>query len=257
MRETRTQTDTYQDAYSHRRRLRRVLRYDIRYRCRRLHEVAMQLGIDVSGARVLDFGFGGGDLLASFPPGCEIAGVEISRSAVEEARGDPRFAGFDSATFTLVDEDAVENLPRGPFDIVISSHSLEHVGDDAEVLVALRGRLRPGGTLFLFVPIEEPGYNPDHVRCYSPEGIRSLVERCGLEVLFEESSMRVHGHAWKLLTIPSRRRWPVLGEVANGIRLLTIAPIPYRGIRIVDGILERLGVGARQAFIVGRRPLST
>jgi SAM-dependent methyltransferase len=248
------QKSIYDDAYRGEQRIRRWLRFDIRYRVRRLHELFGALGIDVSRTRVLDFGFGAGDLLASFPAGCAVTGAEVSASAVERARRSRRFSRHASREFRLIPEDAPEALPRGPFDIVLSCHALEHVDDDRRWLQALRERLAPGGSVALFVPIEAPGYNPDHVRVYSLESLRSLVESTGLVIMHAEGSMHLNGHVWKWLTLPSRRRWPVLGPLVNTLRLVSQAIIPYPLTRRLERWAERAGLEPRQALVVARAP---
>jgi SAM-dependent methyltransferase len=249
-----SQVDVYGDFYRKWRRGRWLFRFDVRYRIRRLRQVADELGLDLRGKKVLDVGFGSGHMLASFPTSCELCGVEISESAVAEARKDARFSRHAGAEFHLVPENAPERMPAGPFDIAISSHTLEHVPDDRAVLGAILERLQPGGLLLLFVPIEEPGYNPDHVRCYSLRSAVESVRAAGFEVVFAEASMLLTGHVWKVITIPSRRRWPVLKGLVDALRLATLSLVPYRAHLFFDRILARVGVGPRQAFVAGRAP---
>ena len=244
----------YAQFYEGGRALRSLLRFDIRYRVRRLHEVLASRGIPVHGQRVFDVGFGWGDLLASFPPSCAITGADISSSAVQAARRDSRFAPYERARFVCVGEDAYDALPSGPFDLVISSHTLEHVADDEAMLRALRARLRRRGTLAVFVPIEEPDYNLLHRRAYSLQSIAERVERAGFELVHVEGSMYVNGGIWKLVTIPSRRRWPVVRYLASGTRLGTLSLVPYPILKACDRALFRLGFGARQALVIARRP---
>ena len=65
--------------------------------------------------------------------------------------------------------------------------------------------------------------------------------------------MYINGHIWKLLTIPSRRNWPVLGKVVDAIRLFTLSLIPFKLVKIFDLILEKLGLGPRQAVIIAKK----
>jgi SAM-dependent methyltransferase len=243
----------YDDFYSRRRKLRRLFRFDVRYRCRRLQEVLRALSIPVEGQSVLDYGFGGGDLLASFPQSCRLHGVDISASAAYAAATDPRFSAYAEARFECIAEDEPGCLTRGPFDLVLSSHVLEHVPDDEQVLRELRQRLKPSGYLAIFVPIEEPDYIPFHVRNYSLQSISTKVRHAGFELCHVEGSMQINGHLWKLLTIPSRRRWPVVGPLVDALRLGALSAIPYRGIRFIDGCLHYLGFGPRQALVVAKR----
>ena len=49
-------------------------------------------------------------------------------------------------------------LPEGPFDFVFASHCLEHLADPVAALEHWRSRLRPGGTLFLYLPHPDMRY---------------------------------------------------------------------------------------------------
>jgi 2-polyprenyl-3-methyl-5-hydroxy-6-metoxy-1,4-benzoquinol methylase len=247
-----SQTDRYAEFYRDRRALRQLFRFDVRFRSRRTHEVLRELGIDTHGKRVLDVGFGGGDLLASFPKSCRVHGVDVSQSAVDAARKDPRFVDFASASFATIPEDDAEALPQGQFDIVTSAHALEHVPDDAATLAAIKRRLAPHGVLVLWVPIEEPDYIPFHLRAYSMQSIAERVRHSGFAPLVVEGSNHVNGHVWKLLTIPSRRAWPVVGPLVDALRLGSLSLLGYRGQRRADHVLHRLGVGPRQALVVAR-----
>ena len=251
---TKKQVTSYGDFYNRWTRLRWAFRYDVRYRCRRIMDIADDLNMNLENKRVLDVGFGTGHMLRQFPKSCALNGAEISSSAVENARCDRKYSAWKSSHFSLIQENAEDDLPRGPFDIVISSHTLEHVPDDREHLRGIYERLVPGGLLLLFVPIEEPNYNPDHLRNYSLDSVTSMVRDELFEIQHSEGSMHVTGHIWKLITIPSRRRTPVLKPLIDGFRLVTLSAIPYPLQLLLDRGLEALGVGPRQAFIVARKP---
>jgi SAM-dependent methyltransferase len=251
-----SQTERYAEFYTRARRRFARFRFDIHYRCRRLHEVLAALELPTSGQLVLDMGFGSGELLASFPHSCRVIGMDVSASAVAAARRDPRFARFRQASFQRVPEAAPEAMPELQADLVLSSHVLEHAPDDRRLLSELFRRTRPGGVLALFVPLEEPDYILFHRRNYSLQSIAERVEHAGFEPLWCEGNMYVNGHVWKLLTIPSRRGWPVLGHVADALRVGTLGAIPYPWLKRLDRALFRLGCDARQALVVARRPPS-
>lgn len=243
----------YADFYSRLREPLRWLRYDVAYRVRRMHEIFEDLGIPHDRARVLDAGFGWGDMLASFPQTCEITGADISPSAVERARSDRSLTAFARSEFRVISGNDPEELPLGPFDTVISSHTLEHVPDDRAFLASMTRRLRPGGVAVLFVPVEEPDYCPIHLRTYSVQSLSELAREAGLSLLHAEGNMHVEGHVWKILSIPTRRRWPGIRYLASGVRHVTLSAFPYRWLRRVDRGLFRLGLGARQAVVVGQK----
>ena len=247
------QKEIYNNAYSNVRKLRRLCRFDIRYRCIRLHEIIEKLQIDLSNSKIMDVGFGGGDLLASFPDNCEITGVEISESAINEIQKDKRFERFKITNFVEINENNPEDLPEGPFDIILTAHMLEHVPNDNASLEAMNKRLKPNGFLFVFVPVEEPDYNPDHIRNYSLGEITQKVRDIGFNILHSEGSMNINGHIWKYITIPSRQRWSVLGPMVNGLRLSILSMFSYNSIRKIDKYLHSKGYGPRQAFVVGQK----
>ena len=248
-----SQRERYGQFYNEARRAFSGLRFDINYRKRRLHEVLRSLRIETERQTVLDVGFGSGDLLASFPSSCRVVGVDVSASAVRGAQRDPRFQRFAAAEFHDVPEHRPDAMPQLTADIVLSSHVLEHAVDDRAQLLALLQRLRPGGVLAVFVPIEEPDYILFHLRNYSLQSITERVAQAGFEVLHSEGNLYVNGHVWKWLTIPSRRRWPGLRHVADALRVGTLGAVPYAWLRRLDRLLFLLGAGARQALVVARR----
>lgn len=248
-----SQKDRYEDFYSPLKKLKWLFRFDVRYRSRRLHEVFAMLGIPTSGARVLDFGFGTGELLKSFPADCSLTGVDVSGSAVRSARADKDFRQFQGADFQVIGETSPQEMPPGPFDIIVSSHALEHVQDDLAVLRIMLSRLRASGIVALFVPIEESDYIEFHRRTYSIQSFTEKVMAAGFEILHVEGSMYINGHIWKALTVPSRRHWPVISKLADMLRLTTLSSIPYPLVKVYDRVLYSLGFGARQVLVVARR----
>jgi 2-polyprenyl-3-methyl-5-hydroxy-6-metoxy-1,4-benzoquinol methylase len=252
-----TQLEQYNDFYGKNDFIKRMFRFDVRYRCRRLREILRELRIDCEGARVLDFGFGRGELLATFPASARLRGVDVSPSAVAAAREDTRFDRFAEAEFATVPERDFNAIFDEEFDLILSSHVIEHVYNDVALLRALRSRLAARGHLVLFAPIEEPGYIRYHVRNYSLQSIRDKVTSAGFEIVAVEGSMHINGHLWKLLTIPSRRGWPVIGPLVDGLRLFMLSLLSYAAVRLLDGLLDRLGFGPRQVLVVARRPRNT
>jgi SAM-dependent methyltransferase len=248
-----SQQPRYSEFYTHARRAFSRLRFDVNYRKRRLHEVFRALGIQTEDQRVLDVGFGAGDLLLSFPSSCRVVGVDVSSSAIDAAREDERFARFAGAEFCLVPEHDTQALPALQADIVLSSHVLEHAPDDRALLLALLERLRPGGVLGLFVPLEEPDYILFHRRNYSLQSITERVEQAGFELLHAEGNLFVNGHVWKCLTVPSRRNWPGVRHVVDALRMASLGALPYPWLRRADHLLFLLGASARQALVVARR----
>lgn len=88
--------------------------------------------------------------------------------------------------------DASQKLPCDTkYDIVVSSHVLEHINDDTEVLINAYKCLKPGGLFILQIPYGDPERLPSqeelangHVReGYTESNIRQKLEHTGFEVV--------------------------------------------------------------------------
>jgi SAM-dependent methyltransferase len=138
--------------------------------------------------RLLEIGSASGYFLdAARRGGYEPLGVEPSPR--ESASAVERF-GVEVRTGLLEDVD----LPAEAFDIACGWHVIEHVVEPLSAISALRAALRPDGLLFLEVPngasplaklmgTRWPQLGlPEHVSIFSPESMRALLSRAGLEI---------------------------------------------------------------------------
>lgn len=113
---------------------------------------------------------------------------------------------IDAGRYRHIDNMKTADLTRAPFDddsfdIVICSHVLEHVPDDAKAMSELLRVLKPGGHALLLTPLaldgagteEDPTINDpaeqerrfgqwDHVRIYGKEDFLDRLGRAGFEV---------------------------------------------------------------------------
>ena len=101
------------------------------------------------GSRVLEAGCGVGAqtvTLAKNSPGAFITAVDISQSSLIEAKRKATAAGITNVNFHQAD---IFNLPHPPetFDHVFVCFVLEHLPQPIEALLALKSRLKPGGTI--------------------------------------------------------------------------------------------------------------
>jgi SAM-dependent methyltransferase len=141
---------------------------------------------------LLDVGCGDGtslDWLRNM--GWDAKGCEIDPAAVEAARK----RGFDVVQGTAAD------FPDQTFDVVTSSHVLEHVHDPKEFLEECRRILRPGGQVVAITPntrsplLEEHGRHwvqldaPRHLILFNEDNLRDLAESVG----FSEVTIRRTG----------------------------------------------------------------
>lgn len=140
--------------------------------------------------RVLDFGCGGGFLLANVDCSARF-GIEPNPVAREEAarNGLTVFAAPDGALAALGEESV---------DVIVSDNALEHTLEPWRELAAIRPLLRKGGKLHVVVPCESIGwkYNPSDVNqhnySWSPQSLGNLLNAAGFEVVYS----RPYIHKW-------------------------------------------------------------
>jgi SAM-dependent methyltransferase len=128
---------------------------------------------------VLDYGCGGGYLLQALS--CRTkTGVDINPAARAEAQA----LGIE------VFSDPAE-LGDRKFDVIISSHCLEHVASPYEALARLRKLLDKNGKIVLLLPVDdwrnEPWPGPDinfHLYTWTPKLLGNLLVAAGFEPIF-------------------------------------------------------------------------
>jgi SAM-dependent methyltransferase len=122
-----------------------------------------------SGRRVLDAACGegyGSALLAQ--AGAEVLGIDIDGDAVAHAR--QRYRNLPGLRFEQGDVTALDVLPDGGFDLILSFETLEHVQAQERLLDGFARLLAPGGLLLVSTPDRRTytdltgEQNPHHVR---------------------------------------------------------------------------------------------
>ena len=138
------------------------------------------------GSKILDFGCGGGFLLANLEC-AEKFGVKPNATARETA------AKNGGRVFVSPSE-ALEALGPESVDVIVSDNALEPWRE----LLALRPLLKRGGRLHIVVPCENIscGYKAknidQHVYSWSPQSIGNLVKAAGFDVEYS----RPYIHKW-------------------------------------------------------------
>jgi len=145
--------------------------------------------------RLLDVGCGDGqslEILADL--GWTVSGVEVDPSAVAVARG----RGLDVHHGTLGEAGFADDT----FDVVTSSHVIEHVHDPAEFLLQSRRVLRPGGRLLTVTPnaramlLQRHGASwlpldpPRHLLLFTAASLETLARRVGFREVGVRSTAR-------------------------------------------------------------------
>jgi SAM-dependent methyltransferase len=147
-------------------------------------------------ARILDYGCAYGAFgfdLARRYRDAQVFLYDANSAVADKCRTIALRGGF--ANVKILDEDGLES-ERG-FSLILLIAVLEHVEDDAGLLVRLRNKLAPDGHLFVMVPAghghecSEKDHYLHHVRPgYDRAGLVALVEQAGLEIVAEPSYSR-------------------------------------------------------------------
>jgi 2-polyprenyl-3-methyl-5-hydroxy-6-metoxy-1,4-benzoquinol methylase len=154
------------------------------------HAASMAFYLDEFLARnpldydLLEIGPGHGLLFsraAADPRARSVVGWDLSPSSVQESREALRKLGVPQR-FSLEVRDLFDSAnSRDAFDAVVFSEVLEHLEEPQKALAAIRRVMRPGGRLYVNVPINSPA--PDHLFLLrSPEEAVSFVQSCGFEI---------------------------------------------------------------------------
>lgn len=197
---------------------------------------------DLDGARLLDHGCGCGffALEAARRGASLVVGADARPTALAGARLLARRAGFARSMAFVAAESAVFQA-GARFDAICLRDVIEHVADDLGLLRSLAGLLAPGGRLVLATQNacslnflleggfqrllmgrrEWMGWDPTHLRFYTPRSLAALLREAGL---------RPHG--WRGAYILPHKL-PLPGGM--GRRFLRIEPLAK-----ADAVLGRL-----------------
>ena len=205
-----------------------------------------------------DFGCGSGGALTLFQLyGWKAEGIEISEAAVAAGRS----AGLQITRGSI---EVLESRPKA-FDVIRSSHCVEHMSDIQRLFRAFYHALRPGGLLAIEVPngssaaaeIYRDGWYylglPTHVHLFSPLSLTQIAAQNGFEGITIEtlSFWQTHAASWLLCRdLRARKESPQLDS--RGRLEMALARIPTLG-----SFLRSLPAGRGDCLIlVCRRPAS-
>ena len=140
--------------------------------------IATAAGPVAAKPRVLDFGAGTGTIAERVTElGYDVTCLEPDAS-LRALLGELRLP-------TVADPDAAAAL--APFDVIYAINVVEHIDDDVAALSRLRGLLRPGGKLVIFVPAFPMLYSEmdrriGHFRRYRLQALESVTSRAGFVI---------------------------------------------------------------------------
>jgi 2-polyprenyl-3-methyl-5-hydroxy-6-metoxy-1,4-benzoquinol methylase len=132
--------------------------------------------LTVEGKKILDFGCGIGQNTASLCDIAQVDGYDISP-----------FARKYCKTHTKIN--IVKKLKDKFYDIILLSHSLEHMTNPLDTLLMLKKKLKTNGILIIILPREEfyKGSfeldNDRHLYCWTFQTINNLLKYCKYQIL--------------------------------------------------------------------------
>lgn len=175
-------------------------------------------------ARVLDIGCGDGEALAILRElGWQVVGLETDPAAAEAARR----RGLE------VQQGLLADAPFAPesFDLITSSHVIEHVHDPLAHLGQVRRLLRPGGRTVIVTPNVNCGSHrrhgrhwrglevPRHIMVHTPASLASLVRRAGFSAVDTGTSARAVSLSEVAAVQVRAGQTPALTPAPAGLRL--------------------------------------
>ncbi len=220
------------------------------------HRVTM-----ISGVNILEFGFGHGHALFGFGRSAHPHGIELSEAAIVAATKKAREKGYAHFEFRKPPSDDPVRIEFSSdyFDVVICSHTLEHVYNDKKLLGELCRVLKPSGKCFLLVPIdvdhgglldqEQQRRNPDfpdksyHVWQYNPETLCWLAEESGLTLLEAQPLDAI---------LDQRLKWNRVLQIGAS---LFLSVVPYGIWCWLDRLSRDRGYHNRQCLVVATKTL--
>ena len=149
--------------------------------------------LETEKLEILDVGSQFGALafwLARKYPGHRITGLEIVADMVQQCKIVKEKIGLGNVEFLQGDVEEPFSLPK-KFNLVYSTHVLEHVEDDSSALRNIYDSMAIGGTLILQVPrksseaegLSEQDHYMGHHRKYTEENLLSKMEEVGFQVV--------------------------------------------------------------------------
>jgi len=151
------------------------------------HKLVFNLLNRISPQKILEVGFGNGDLLLKMNKlGYKGLGIDFSSTAVEEFIKKTKGMPLTFSVRNCTAENLVPTEDR--FDLVVACEVLEHIQEDTATLKTWNQLLTDSGHLLLSVPahMKKWGHNDEyagHIRRYEKEEVTKKLKEANFEVV--------------------------------------------------------------------------
>lgn len=222
-----------------------TFRYDTQVKRKTCMYLLRQVKRSIANQHVLEIGFGSGVVLFSFDPSCEVFGLEISHSAVERAKQKAKKLGYKAAEFSIVDGDLLP-YPIKHFDVIIASHVVEHVEDDAKLLSEIGRTLKENGVAVVLIPINENYNDPNHLHRYTSHQFMALAEENLLVPIYHIENELLFHFVEKFYFEEYNRRWKILGPLIAALFNFSTSVLPFWMYQFLEKTMKMFGWKPRQ-----------
>ncbi len=169
-----------------------------------------------------------------------VHGVDLTPAMVERARAEAEAAGLENVEFSLGDATALD-LDPASFDGAITRYSFHHIPAPQRALEEMARMVRPGGWVvvadhaanrdrdaYAWAEEIERLRDPSHWSCLTPEQLRAMGGRAGLELDLEQVvPLELDYGGWLERSSGGPAAAPLID------RLLTEAPVASDSFRVV------------------------
>jgi ubiquinone/menaquinone biosynthesis C-methylase UbiE len=224
--------------------------YEIYYRVALVKKLIKEYS-GLKNKRVLDVGFGSGEMLAVFDESCEVCGVEISECSKQLfLRKGKKFRKIKIIIQDL-NLNPKLNFNKGFFDIIILSHILEHIIDYKKIIKEIYRIVKTDGTIFIALPLI---HNCD-IKLHSVEvSIKKIIKevrRAGFHTIYSEKNL----YTPQLPLVYIEDKSPIRLIVSNFSFLLNflLSISGYNSLKFLDMVFAKLKLKPRQQIIVVKK----
>ena len=200
------------------------------------------LGLTGEYGRILDIGSGQGDFAAELNashPCCEVLGIELSRSGLEQAQR--RVSGATFLQRNLLEPVAENEQYRRWATHAVCSEVLEHLDNPALLLRNACAYLAPGCRMLVTVPGGPMSAFDKHIghrTHYSPESLKFLLEQAGFQVETSFAAGFPFFNLYRMAVILRGER--LFDDVASGVG--SDSSVLARLVMGIFGVLFRLNL---------------
>jgi ubiquinone/menaquinone biosynthesis C-methylase UbiE len=226
--------------------------YEINVKKNTFKDLIKLVNIPTENIKILDIGFGSGEILFSFNQTNELNGIDYSLNATKRSIKRAKKEGYKHFNFIRQDISNSKPLPfkKEYFDIIICSHVIQYIRNDSHILKEMRRLIKLNGRIVIGMPIREEINCPKNQQHYELNEFIQRLRKLGLKDLYilkNDSLSNIFSLINKTEKLPQLKF--ILSVIANTLLSL----IPWVILNKLDRSLIKRGIPERQAFLVIKR----